>query len=136
MDIGFTGTQEGMTPEQKLKLYQILAQHTNGMTLHLGDCIGADTEAYEIAYMQKAHLTGHPCTLTHKRSFLEYDEEREIKQPLDRNHDIVDESDELIAAPKEHAQVLRSGTWATVRYAQKKGKKITIIYPDGIVVYL
>jgi len=58
---------------------------------------------------------------------------RNPKPYLERNHNIVDESELLIACPKSKEEELRSGTWATVRYARKKGVRIILIYPDGSV---
>jgi len=53
------------------------------------------------------------------------------RPPLVRNRDIVDATDMLIAAPATRKEVLRSGTWATIRYAKKMKKWIYIIYPSG-----
>jgi hypothetical protein len=53
--------------------------------------------------------------------------------PTSRNHDIVDETELLIACPGELAEAVRSGTWATVRYARKLGRPIVIFWPDGSV---
>jgi predicted Rossmann fold nucleotide-binding protein DprA/Smf involved in DNA uptake len=50
---------------------------------------------------------------------------------LERNHDIVDASEVLVAIPKETEEVLRSGTWATIRYAHKLRRRVMIIYPNG-----
>ncbi len=55
----------------------------------------------------------------------------ESKPYLERNRDIVDASEVLIACPSTREEVMRSGTWATVRYARKKGMKITLIFRDG-----
>lgn len=49
---------------------------------------------------------------------------------LDRNHYMVDRCNLLIACP-EGIEALRSGTWATVRYARKRPRNHLIIYPDG-----
>lgn len=74
----------------------------------------------------------YPPVNSYKRAYCEgYAEIRGVKEYLDRNHDIVDEVDMLIATPKEYDEQLRSGTWATVRYAEKKDKTIIFIYPDG-----
>lgn len=35
------------------------------------------------------------------------------------------------AAPKDFKEELRSGTWATIRYAVKQQKRVIIIFPDG-----
>ncbi len=67
------------------------------------------------------------------RNFSKGDETRKPKPYLKRNHDIVDESDILIGFPSSEEERLRSGTWATVRYARKTGKRIYIIFPDGKV---
>jgi predicted Rossmann fold nucleotide-binding protein DprA/Smf involved in DNA uptake len=48
---------------------------------------------------------------------------------LERNKDIVSESDFLIAAPDSKKERLRSGTWATVRHARKLGKRVMILEP-------
>jgi hypothetical protein len=55
------------------------------------------------------------------------------KPYLVRNHEIVDDSQVLIAAPKEFTEQLRSGTWATIRYARKIGRTVRIVFPDGSI---
>lgn len=50
-----------------------------------------------------------------------------------RNRYLVDHADCLIAV-YDNDRAVRSGTGMTVRYAEKKGKPITLIYPDtGII---
>ena len=39
----------------------------------------------------------------------------------------------LIACPASADEELRSGTWATIRYARRKLKRIYLILPDGTV---
>ena len=56
---------------------------------------------------------------------------REEKPYLDRNKDIVDETNILMACPNKAEEVQRSGTWSTVRYARKVGKAVLIVYPSG-----
>ena len=68
------------------------------------------------------------------RAFCKGDETRKQKDYLDRNHDIVDETELLIACPKEPEEITRSGTWATIRYARKKKKKLRIILPNGRMI--
>ena len=48
----------------------------------------------------------------------------------------MDNSDILIATPKEKEEQLRSGTWATIRYAKKTKKIVFLVYPDGKYEYL
>jgi hypothetical protein len=56
------------------------------------------------------------------------------KKYVERDHDIVDETDMMISFPPTNKEILRSGTWTTIRYARKKKKKLYIIYPDGSCV--
>ena len=47
--IGFTGTRQGMTAEQKSALRNLLDGGAGDF--HHGDCIGADSEAHGIAWV-------------------------------------------------------------------------------------
>lgn len=127
--IGFTGTQEGMTEAQKVYMTAVLDKDVE---LHHGDCLGADAEVYVLAKTNGSRTVCHPPTNPYKRAFSsKNDEVREARDYLDRNHDIVDETQRLYATPKSNVEEHRSGTWATIRYARKKRLPITIIYPDG-----
>lgn len=131
--VGFTGTQRGCTQRQRDELNDWFGSFTliDEFELHHGDCIGADAEAHEIARGWGARVAGHPPTDPKKRAFCRFDEEREPKPYLDRNHDIVDETEWMVAAPGEMEEQLRSGTWATIRYARKRGRRLIIVHPDG-----
>jgi hypothetical protein len=132
--IRFTGTQHGMAPRQRKAVAQLF-YHLNPSEIHLGDCVGADSETYDEAIHIGISTIGHPAEGTKKRAFRDYDREHAPKPPLVRNSDIAhDGVDGLIAAPKEFVEVLRSGTWATVRYARKLGRRIWIVRPDGKII--
>ncbi len=128
--VGFTGTQVGMTSVQLQSFYALL-QLIKSAKLHHGDCIGADAQVHDIAVELEMSIVIHPPLDERKRAFKWSDLVRPARAYLDRNHDIVDESDVLIATPKESLEVLRSGTWATIRYAYKQGKTVLLILPDG-----
>lgn len=136
MKIGFTGTQKGMSVEQK-QTFNRFFENVCVAEFHHGDCVGADNDAHEI--MAKDHymkIVIHPPKNPLKRAFCEdYDEIRKKKEYLDRNHDIVDETECLWATPSGFQEELRSGTWATIRYAKKKGSMVLIIWPDGSSVF-
>ena len=136
MKVGFTGTREGMTPEQKGS-FQKLIKDLGVTELHHGDCVGADSDAHDLSSVYiECHI--HPCYFSHMRAYKETKPEfvYPIKPPLERNKDIVNFSDALIATPKESYQVLRSGTWSTIRYANAIGKQVYLIIPNGKVIIL
>ena len=127
--IGFTGTQKGMTLQQKDVFSKLLIK-INANELHHGDCIGADADAHDL-FTGEIHI--HPPDNSSKRAFKKgiiYQE----KSYLDRNKDIVNNCDILIATPKSETEELRSGTWSTIRYAKKIQKTIFIIYPNGQLI--
>jgi hypothetical protein len=130
---GFTGTQKGMTPAQAATLEKLMKAE-DVKFFHHGDCIGADAQAHNIALKIGADVILHPPKNETKRAFS-----KDVtitfpsKEYLDRNHDIVDFTTVLFATPGEPKQKLRSGTWATIRYAEKKNKKLFVIFPDGDV---
>lgn len=128
--IGFTGTQKGMTYEQGETLLALLSRGET-KEFHHGDCIGADAEAHEIAKACRIPIYIHPPLCPGKRAFKHSRFTYPPRLYLERNHDIVDESNILIACPSSRSEETRSGTWATVRYARKKNKEIKIIWPDG-----
>jgi hypothetical protein len=127
MVIGFTGTRKGMTHIQKVILTEKLLR-LQGVSLHHGDCIGADCECHDIAQELGLAIFSHPANIKGLRAFCQCPS-YPPKPPLERNHDIVDCSDLLFAAP-DGPEKLRSGTWTTIRYARGK-IPIHIIFPDG-----
>ena len=132
-NVGFTGTQQGMTKAQKDKVDDLLKDYYwVGLEFHHGDCIGADAESAFIARNIGFRIASHPPLYDGKRAFCNYDVVYPEKPYLDRNHDIVDSVRIVIATPKEFKEVLRSGTWATIRYAKRK-KFLEIVFPDGTV---
>ena len=133
MRLGFTGTQVGMTGPQALSTFDEVDALKPHEVDH-GLCIGSDAQFHEMirSYSPSVLIVGHPPTNTSKMAECDCDRLWLPKPYLDRNRDIVDASDALLATP-EGPEGLRSGTWSTVRYARKRGKPITIVWPDGSV---
>jgi hypothetical protein len=129
---GFTGTQKGMTEAQRISMQQLL-QKLNVVELHHGDCIGADAQAHELAKDLGIFLVIHPPAIEAKRAWKQGDVHLLEKPYLERNRDIVYDSQLLIATPKSTQEELRSGTWATVRHARKLKKSVYLIFPSGEV---
>lgn len=138
MDVGFTGTQKGMTPQQKKQLEEIIFV-LKPSKVRYGDCIGADEEFHDIVdryrteWKQNVNIIIHPPFDSKKRAFKKGDVLHEPKAYLDRNQDIASECQVLIATPKENYEVVRSGTWATIRRAREALKRVIIIWPHGKV---
>lgn len=130
--IGFTGTRKGMTPQQRETLRMVFQFYSDEDLFHHGDCVGADSEAHELARLVDMQIHLHPPDNPKARAFCRGAVVEVAPKPyLERNHDIVDSSSILIAAPATDEEELRSGTWATVRYARKTGKTVVTIWPSG-----
>ncbi len=131
--IGFTGTQVGMTKPQFTSFFKVYKE-LGIKEFHHGDCIGSDAEAHVVARTHGSWIVIHPPSSFSKRAFCKGDVARRPAPYLERNKDIVADTQLMIATPKQMAEIQRSGTWATVRYARRKDREIFIIYPDGTVV--
>lgn len=129
--VGFTGSSEGMSKNQIVQCWHWLgffkAIDKTSFEFHHGDCVGADDEAHEIARLHKYKTVAHPPINESKRAFKKADVILEAKKYLTRNKDIAKVCDVLLAAPKEDVEVLRSGTWSTIRKARKFGKEVIIL---------
>lgn len=136
MDVGFTGTKVGMTRRQYARVEQLLDQvwaenRGTRVRVHHGDCIGADHHFHTLARRFGFYVVSHPPVVIKYRAFTRADEEREPKPYHDRNHDIVWESDRLIATSRTNGEELRSGTWSTIRFARRHDLVPDIVFPDG-----
>lgn len=120
-----------MTEKQK---WQFLRQMTNVSKItefHHGDCIGADQQAALMAKDLGIRLICHAPENDSLRAHVVSDVYRVPLPYLERNMEIVNECDLLLACPKETDEITRSGTWATLRYARSQRRSRVIIFPDG-----
>ncbi len=129
---GFTGSREQPTFEQATALRFWFEARAG--EFHHGDCIGSDEAAHDIVRsLRDWRIVVHPGDTPHLRAYVSgYNELYPVKPNLERNTDIVNETDELVATPAG-PETLRSGTWSTIRKALRAGKRTTIIWPDGSV---
>jgi hypothetical protein len=144
MRIGITGSQHGGTASQEAVLVRILAA-VHFVELHHGDCVGVDALAHRIVSAGQAGPGEHATVVIHppsnpgKRAFCAgfhgggSVKLLEPKPYLERDGDIVRDTDILIAVPASAAEQQRSGTWATIRYAERLRRLILIINPDGTI---
>lgn len=127
---GFTGTRSGMNADQKTNISLMLDKLINMncyIEVHHGDCFGADTDFHNICLSKNIKIIIHPPTDTKLRSFCISQFIEKPKKYLDRNKRIVDDTDYLIACPYSFDEVLRSGTWSTIRYARKNNKSVLLL---------
>jgi hypothetical protein len=117
-----------MTAEQTRAVWRILLV-LRPTEVHHGDCIGGDTQVHDLAKAAGARRVVHPPVSDRYRAFCNGEEVREPAPYLERDHNIVDETDLLLAAPKQYEEIRRSGTWATWRYANPDRR--IVVYPDG-----
>jgi predicted Rossmann fold nucleotide-binding protein DprA/Smf involved in DNA uptake len=78
-------------------------------------------------------VVGHPPQDSRKRAFCVCDSSYPPKPYLARNHEMVMVTDRLVVVPKRQIEEVRSGTWATFRYALKLGRPIYVVWPDGTI---
>ncbi len=128
---GYTGTRNGMTSKQRLHV-RVLVRYV-ARVLHHGDCVGGDEEMHVIAKDRGLLIFVHPPIDPSLRAFCKGDFAYPQKEHLVRNREIVHSVEWLIAAPATMLEEVRSGTWATVRYARKIGRPLSIVFPDGSV---
>lgn len=133
MYVGFTGSREGMTEAQKATVARLLAELQPKQARH-GDCVGADADFHELARQTTAKVIIHPPSNDSARAGCIGDQILDEKPYLQRNKDIVDNSTVMIATPNTAQEQQRSGTWSTIRYARKSGKKLYVVAPDGSVM--
>jgi hypothetical protein len=133
--VGFTGTQHsGVVTDVRLrKLRDKLRRlRRNGADeFHHGDCLGMDAIAAELARLVGYRLVAYPGHIVRARANTKADVRHPPKYTLDRNHDIVDAVQLMLAVPEDPERELwgraGGGTWATVHYAQKVGRKVVLL---------
>lgn len=135
VEIGYTGTRQGMTIEQHAALCKImLCYHkTEGaFRWHHGCCVGGDEQCHNLAKIFDFKVRGHPPINTALMANLDgFESTAPPEQYIPRNHKIVNETEILIATPHQVQEVQRSGTWATIRFAKKIGRRVVMIRPNG-----
>lgn len=150
VDIGFTGTQKGMSTAQSdtIEVFlEYLVGRYNLVVAHHGDCIGADAQFHDLCLKYGVEVNLHPPIIDDKRAFCEnaavtYD----AADYRVRNKAIVECCDMLLATPRQNEEMIgeldplkigsygvrRSGTWTTIRQSITLKKPHAIIFPGGM----
>ena len=125
-----------MTSSQRRAVVRWLARHQADEARH-GDCIGADAEFHQMALNDAVRrIVIHPPDNDKFRAFCEggtFGPTKVVILPpkpyLVRDHGMVDAVDVVLATPATKVEVLRSGTWATVRYCRKVHRELIVFPP-------
>lgn len=137
MHLGITGTKKGMTEKQFDVIKEFVKESASLISVfHHGDCIGVDVQTALLIdhYLPDVWIMVHPPDKNKYRGFGPWNETQRPKPYVVRDQDNINLSDYLWAVP-DGPERIRSGTWTTVRMARKKGIPITIIMPDGEIIY-
>jgi hypothetical protein len=133
--LGITGTRDGPRPAQTAATLKFMRGLKPYRVVH-GGAPGFDMIAHGIAEaLRVREIEVHPSTVRSQSiiagaGVVVYPE----LPPLERNHVIVKRVYGLLACPKTDDEELRSGTWATVRYAREAGVPVYLIKQDGRIV--
>lgn len=135
--LGVTATRYGLSDFQrdhaKQRFVHLLGEWDE-IEFHHGKCVGGDEETLLIAKSlgPRVRTWAHPAIVRPNMvSQVTSDVELPAKPPLERNVDIVNAIDELLAYPGQEHEVLRSGTWSTIRYARKAERLHAVILPSA-----
>lgn len=146
--LGFTGTRNKPTQQQWHQTNLFLFDN-NINEAHHGACDGSDLMFHRCAINFATPIIVHPpikeIYLARECLFMPTPEMIESDYPewaeydvtvlpakgyLERDRDIVDACDHLLATP-EGPRKPHSGTWYTIDYALTHSKPVTVIWPDG-----
>lgn len=141
MIVGYTGSRQGLTPPQRLALFEVLA--TLSGTMHNGAARGADRAAAELWGQGpwEREIDFYPCNREQRDWAMQWNagirrfSVHPIRPPLVRNREnLVDPCDLLVATPAG-PETPRGGTWSTIRYARRPEveKPVVLVWPDGRV---
>lgn len=141
--VGFTGARGGMSEVQEEILDDRLAElidSAGSAVLHSGACIGSDEKAHQLAWTRGYRAVLHPPRSRKLRAWVERSEfwgPDDVVLPekdyLERDVDIASCSEILFATPDGPPRTL-SGTYYTIRAAQRLGVPTVVIMPDGEIL--
>jgi hypothetical protein len=129
-----------MTEAQRKAVGLWLMEHETGIRqLHHGACMGADVDFHNVCIdmemIQLIHVHPSDDRFTNRLRQLKQIERVAMiwpeEAPLQRDLTMVQYSDVLLATPLQDDEIVRSGTWATVRRARKLRKTVHVFRRDG-----
>jgi hypothetical protein len=134
--LGFTGSRTGMTRPQAHVVMNVLEAIKPSKVFH-GDCKGSDKQFDEMAWQCGIWREAYPGMdakgQSPSRAFCDADVVHPTLPYKERDRLVAQRgTDLLLATPSgPEADLPRSGTWYTIRYAHRIGRTIYVIKPDG-----
>jgi len=138
--LAVTATRQGLTSAQQQMFISVVRNLVcDSFVFHHGAAIGGDAELAYLAsgFRQQGktiRIVAWPSNLASQRSssaVLASDEVKPEMPPLERNVAMIAGADLLLAFPAGFEEEVRSGTWATIRAAERNGIRVTVVWPNG-----
>lgn len=138
--VGFSGTQKGISSSQSFRLSLVLGMFPTIPTFHCGGCVGADTQAAQIAKSYGMEVHVYPASDVNPGKVSKVCADlasvcHKAKPALVRNKDIVTAVDFMIFTPLNETPVKRSGTWSTIRFTSRMNMPHAIVLDDRVDLY-
>ena len=99
-----------------------------------GDAVGADEHARHIALRMGYNIVIHPPFNARFRACCAGGVYMPNRSYTRRNQDMIDACQLLLALPNSNVELVRSGTWQTIRMARRAVVPRVIFYPNGQLV--
>ena len=137
--LGFTGTQRGLSPQQIFFVQMFVREFTRQCDLlreaalgRHGCCVGADEQFHRMGTFGNVPMITHPGHIPEKTSTSCSGVFHHLpRNTLERNQLVVSRSWALLVCPSTDVEQVRSGTWATIRYARRVRKPHVQVNLDG-----
>lgn len=137
MHVGITGGRFGPSKAQAdwLRAQFTYLSALDSVVIHHGDCVGVDAYAHDLA--QEFHFDIHihpPIKLQWRAICKDATYMEKPKNYLERNRDIVDACEQVIALPGQNDGRPQSGTYYTINYANKMSTPVAVCTWIGAIL--
>lgn len=133
MIYGTTGSERGLHGRQADWLAAFIAERISPEDeLIDGDCIGVDDQVNRAFRMAGCLTRGYPGMNRAKRAFGDHEIWHEPRNNIARDEDIAWDAGFMLCFPWGLEELLRDGTWTTIRRARHYGTAGLIIYWTGL----
>ncbi|NIT77309.1 MAG: hypothetical protein GWN58_22920 [Anaerolineae bacterium] len=122
--LGFTGTRNGLSENQRAWLAMELQCNPPDKAAH-GDCVGADADFHSLVrlYAPKCEIHIWPSLFEKLRAHCHGDVMYEPGKAGERDKLIVKFATHFVGCPPTDFEVVRSGSWQTLRMARNRLNK-------------